>query len=150
MRGLPCSTGCSTIPPPRSPRPCCPTPVWSPTSSSRVPLQISAKVHRFCVTAMGTGHVSQAAVADLAAVDCKTGVPSSCSLDHLIICLCLLYCLIETCHTPLYAGLVHAQLVCISTCAIFCLALQVIVLLVVSVLTILRLQGDNRSCTLGT
>ncbi|KAL0021574.1 hypothetical protein WJX77_010546 [Trebouxia sp. C0004] len=55
------------------PWPCCPTPARPPISSSRMPLQVSAKVHRFSMTAMGTGHDTQAAVADLAALDCRTG-----------------------------------------------------------------------------
>jgi hypothetical protein len=52
------------------------------------------------MTAMGTGHGTQAAVADLAAVDCKTGVPSCYSQIYLPTCLCLFCCHIKTCLTP--------------------------------------------------
>ena len=37
-------------------------------------MQVSAKVHRCSMTAVKTGHGSQAAVADLAAIDCKRQV----------------------------------------------------------------------------
>ncbi len=145
-RGPPCSTGCSPTPPPRSPRPCCPTPVWSPTSSSKGPLQVSVKVQIFSVTVMGTGRDSQAALVDSAAIHCKTGAPSSSSQHHKQYdCACFT---VTSRHVLLqYAGLIYTQLVCITTCATDCLAVQMIVLLV---LTILRLQGDDRGCTLCT
>ena len=46
-------------------------------------MQVSAKVHRCSMTAVGTGRATQAALADLAAVDCKTGA-SSCYSSELL------------------------------------------------------------------
>ena len=92
---------------------------------------------------MGTEHDSQAAMADLAAIDCKTGVPSSYSQRHeQYVCAC--FTVISRHVLPPYAGLLDTQLVCTATCATNCLAVQIIVLFVMSVLTILRLQVDKR------
>ena len=79
------------------------------------------------------------AMADLAAVDCKTAVPSSYSQQHeQYVCAC--FTAISRHVLPPHAGLVDPQLLCIATRAANCLAVQIIVLLVMSVPTILRLH----------
>ncbi len=70
---------------------------------------------------MGTEHEIQAAMADLAAVDCKIGVPNTYSQHHKqYVCACFT---VISRHVLLpYAGPLDSELFCMFTGAVDCLA----------------------------